>query len=213
MTDYSDIRALLYNTTMEAVDINLIRTSAGNISIRTAGGHMAITPTSIKYNHLGPDQIAIVDLQGNLVDGPDRPSSETPMHTAILRECSHVNVICHTHSVYAMTMAVLGREIPVINTEMFVCGGPIPVARWASPGSEEAGVVCVEFFNERPKLKAMLLRNHGVVSVGKTLDEALARALDVETSAQVYHQACQLGEPLLISEKQQQQITEIYAKK
>ena len=208
---YSKIRSALHDTVMEAVEANLIRASAGNISIRTKDGHMAITPASIKYKNLKPQQIAIVDLDGNHIDGPNKASSETPMHTAIFRKCPHINVICHTHSVYAMTFAVLGEEIPMINTEIFVCGGPIPVAKWASPGSEEAGKVCVKIFNKRPTLKAMQLRNHGTVAVGATLDEALARASDVEVGAQVYYQARQIGKPLVINAKQRQEIIDTYS--
>ena len=174
---------------------------------------MAITPSGIKYKHLKPEQIAIVDLDGNHVDGPNKASSETPMHTAILSACSDVRAICHTHSVYAMTFAVLSQEIPLINTELHACGAPIPVAPWASPGSEAGGRVAVELFNDRPTLKAILLRNHGVVTVGDTLDEALAAAVDVEIGAQVYYQARLLGEPLIITQAQQQEIIDTYAEK
>ena len=105
-----------------------------------------------------------------------------------------------------MTFAVLGQEIPLVTTELFVCGAPILVAPWASPGSAVGGMVCVELLNARPALKALLLRNHGTVAVGETLNEALASAYDVEIGAQVYYQACQIGEPLVISAEQRQDI-------
>lgn len=213
MSSYSEIRNALYATVMEAVSANLIRASAGNISVRTDDGHVAITPAAIKYKQLKPEQIAIVDLQGNHIDGPNRASSETPMHTAILRNCPHINAICHTHSVYGMTFAVLGEEIPMVNLELYVCDAPIPVAPWACPGSTAAGEVTVDIFNSRRALKGLLLRSHGVVAVGSDLEGALAAAMDIETGAQVYYQARQLGQPLLLSAAQQEEIASVYGKK
>lgn len=210
MSHYADVRQAVYTTVMDAVALNLIRASAGNVSVRTGDGHVAITPAAIKYKDLKPEQIAIVDLNGVHVDGPNRASSETPMHTAILRNCPHINAICHTHSVYGMTFAVLGQEIPMVNLELYTLGAPIPVAPWACPGSAAGGEVTVDIFNERQDLSAMLLRNHGVVAVGPTLEKALAAALDLETGAQVYFQALQVGKPKKLTKKQCQEIDSVY---
>lgn len=213
MSSYADTRQAVYQTVMEAVALNLIRASAGNVSVRTEDGHVAITPATIKYKDLKPEQIAIVDLNGVHIDGPNRSSSETPMHTSILRNCPHINAICHTHSVYGMTFAVLGEEIPMVNLELYTIGAPIPVAPWACPGSAAGGEVTVDIFNARPDLKAMLLRNHGVVAVGETLGQALSAALDLETGAQVYFQARQLGKPKKITAKQQREVDSVYKPK
>ena len=126
MSNYAEARQNVWKTIQKAVDCGLIRLSAGNFSVRTADGNVAITPAGIKYDKLTVEQIAIVDLDGNHVDGPCRSSSETPMHTAIMRNLPHVQAICHTHSPFAMTFAVLGKEIPMINTETLVCGAPLP---------------------------------------------------------------------------------------
>jgi len=207
---YEAVRQEVYNTVMKAVDCGLIRLSAGNISARTSDGNVAITPAGIKYDVLTPDQIAIVDLRGNHIDGPCRASSETPMHTAILRNLPEVGAVCHTHSPYAMTFAVLGKEIPLINLELLVCGAPIPVAEWACPGSAGAGEVTVDIFKSRPNLKIMLLRNHGLVAIGKNLGQAFELAFDAEIGAQVYYQALQLGTPATITDAQVEEIFKVY---
>ena len=208
--DYSEIRKQLFASIQKAVAQGLIQASAGNFSIRTEDGHMAITPAGIAYDVLRPEEIAIVDLAGNHVDGPCKASSETPMHTAILSNLPDVGAICHTHSIFAMTFAVLGQPIPMVNTELLVCGAPIPVARWASPGSLAAGEVTVETFKRRPELKVMLLRNHGLVSIGKTISAAYKYALNAEMGARVYHHALQVGKPLILTEAQIQEVYDIY---
>lgn len=208
--DYSKVRQEVLTTVKKAVDNGLTRLSAGNFSIRTEDGNVAITPSGIKYDQLTAEQITIVDIEGNHVDGPCKASSETPMHTSILRNLPHVNAICHTHSPYAMTFAVVGKEIPMVNLELLMCGAPIPVAEWACPGSVKGGEVTVDTFKARPELKAMLLKNHGLVSIGDNLDQAYEFAYDAEIAAQVYYQALQVGKPIVITEAQVQEVFDVY---
>ncbi|MEW5960531.1 MAG: class II aldolase/adducin family protein [Chloroflexota bacterium] len=210
---YSEIRQQVLAVVNKAVASGLVRLSAGNFSLRTEDGYIAITPSGIKYDKLTAEQIAVVDLDGNHIDGPCKASSETPMHTAILRHLPQVGAVCHTHSPYAMTFAVVGQEIPVVNTELLVCGAPIPVADWASPGSAKGGEVTVGIFKERPELKVVLLKNHGLVSIGKNLDEAFEHAYDAEIAAQVYYQALQVGQPIVLTKAQVQEVFDIYRKK
>ena len=99
---YQNTREQVLETVVKATEVDLIRMSAGNISTRTDDGLVAITPSGVKYHGMTTDDISIVDLDGNLVEGL-KPSSETPMHTAIYRSLSEVNSICHTHSTFAMT--------------------------------------------------------------------------------------------------------------
>ena len=208
--NYMEIRQELFRVVQKGVAADLIRASAGNFSMRTPDGYVAITPSGIKYDQLKPEEIAIVDLDGTHIDGPCKASSETPMHTAILDNLPDVGAVCHTHSPFAMTFAVVGKDIPLINTELLVCGAPIPVAPWASPGSSAGGEVTVEIFKERPKLKVVLLRNHGLISIGEDIHHAFEYAYDAEIAAQVYYQALQLGEPIVLTPAQVQEVYDIY---
>jgi L-ribulose-5-phosphate 4-epimerase len=211
--DYSKIRQEVLAVVKKSVATGLVRLSAGNFSMRTPDGYVAITPSGVKYDKLTADQIAIVDLDGKHIDGPCKASSETPMHTSILRNLPEVGAVCHTHSPYAMTFAVVNREIPMVNTELLVVGAPIPVAEWASPGSTKGGEVTVDTFKARPELKVMLLKNHGLVSVGQNIEQAFEYAFDAEIAAQVYYQALQVGQPLVITPAQVQEVYDIYSKK
>ena len=206
---YQVIQKGIYDSVMRAQDAGLIRLSAGNISARTDDGLVAITPSGIQYSELKAEQISIVDLDGRLISGP-KPSSETPMHTAILRAMPDVQSVFHTHSPYAITFAMLGNEIPAVNLELFVCGAPIPVAKWASPGSEVAGEIAVEIFKKRSELKVMLLRKHGVVAIGKDLDQAYKLAYDAEIGMMTYFNARQIGKPEPLTAKQIQEIKDVY---
>lgn len=207
--DYSAIRQQVYNHVMKAVNVGLIRMSAGNISSRTEDGQVAITPSAIPYDQLTPDQISIITLDGELIDGP-QPSSEIALHTDILRAKPEVGAVFHTHSPFAMTFAVLGMEIPVIVTETLTCGAPIPVAEWASPGSVAGGRVSVAEFEKRPELKALLLRNHGGLTIGRDLTQAFNLAYNLEIGAQVYYQALSIGKPNVLTAAQIQEVREVY---
>ncbi len=206
---YQATREQILDTVVTATEVDLIRMSAGNISTRTDDGMVAITPSGVKYRSMTIEDISIVDLDGNLVEGI-KPSSETPMHTAIYRNLSEVGSICHTHSSFAITFAMVGEEIPMVNLELVVCGAPIPVAVWASPGSAKAGEVTVEIFKDRPALKVVLLRKHGLVAVGANLDQAFDMAFNAEVGFQSYFQALQLGQPEPITDEQFAEIKAVY---
>ena len=206
---YASVREQLLDTIAQAVKVDLIRLSAGNISTRTKDGLIAITPSGVKYQNMKKTDVSIIDLDGNLIDGL-KPSSETPMHTAIYRHLPKVNSICHTHSSFAITFAMLGKMIPAMNLELVVCGAPIPVAPWACPGTLKAGQVTVEIFKKRPELKVILLRKHGLVSVGTTLDQAFDMAFNAEVGFQSYYHALQLGDPESITREQLAEIKTVY---
>lgn len=208
--DYLEVKQHLYCVVQKGVAAGLIHGSAGNFSMRTPDGYVAITPSGIKYDQLKPEEIAIVDFDGNHIDGPCKASSETPMHTIILRNMPQVGAVCHTHSPFAMTFAVVGKEIPMVNTELLVVGAPIPVAAWASPGSAAGGELSVEIFKARPGLKIVLLRNHGVISIGEDINHAFEYAYDAEIAAQVYYQALQIGNPIVLTAAQVQEVFDIY---
>jgi ribulose-5-phosphate 4-epimerase/fuculose-1-phosphate aldolase len=207
---YSLIREQIIETVRKAQAAGLVRLSAGNFSARTEDGNIAITPGAIHYDRLQPGDIAVVDLDGNPVDCPRLPSSETPMHTAIYRALPEVGAICHTHSPYAIAFAMLGEDVPLGNLELYACGAPIPVCPWACPGTPQAGQAVVAALQSRPGLKAVLLRSHGLVAVGRDLAQAFEMAYDAEVGMQAYHRARQVGSPLEINSQQRDEIRRIY---
>ena len=208
---YSHIREQVYETVIKIQDAGLTRLSAGNVSARTEDGLVAITPSAVKYDVLTPRDIAIVDLQGNPVDAARPPSSETPMHTAILRHFPDVNAVCHTHSPHAITFSMAVEEVPAANIELLMCGAPIPVGRWVCPGTQGGAEVAVELFSQHPGLKVFLLRQHGLVAVGANLGQAFEFAFDAEVGMQAYYYALNVGKPLPLTPQQIAEVQRRYA--
>jgi len=210
--NYKKAKQLVYQTAVRLNEVNLIRLSAGNISYRTQDGMVAITPSGVPYNVMTPEDIVVIDFDGNIVDAEEncKQSSEYLLHTSILKRLPDVNGVIHTHSYYAITFAALDKELPPVCIELLVTGAPIPVIPYALPGTLEVGEMAADVLQERPELKGCLLKNHGMVSIGSTLSEAFAYALDIETGARIYHQAIQVGEPELIPQADIEAIRQKY---
>ena len=137
--------------------------------------------------------MVIVDLDGQLIEGKLRFSSDTASHLYIYRHRPDVNGIVHTHSPYATAFAALGKPIPVYLTAMAdEFGGPIPCGRFALIGGEEIGQVVVESIGDAP---AVLLKNHGVFTVGQSAEAAVKAAVMVEDAARTVWLALQIGKP------------------
>lgn len=207
--DYQEQREQLHEYIQLGCREGLIRLSAGNFSLRIDPDLAAITPSGVLYRSMTPGDISIIDLNGKLITGP-RPSSETPMHTALYRALPRVKSICHTHSHYAMVFAQLGLDIPLISIELLVCGAPLPVAPWATPGTQGAGEVAVDVFRSRENLKALLLRKHGLVAIGGSLDEAYSIATNAEIGMEVYFRARLLGDVPPFTPEQLDEIRRVY---
>lgn len=167
----------------------------GNHSIRS-GDRIAIKPTGIPYNEIGPEDVAVVELDGTHVDGLD-PSSETPMHLAIYRALD-ATAIVHTHSTWATTLAVLHQPVPPVHYAVAAAGGEVPVADYATYGTKELAANVVETL-EAAGTTACLLANHGLIAIGDTLSAALETADHVEFTAQLYCHAKPLGDPSMLA--------------
>jgi L-ribulose-5-phosphate 4-epimerase len=213
--DFFEIKNQVFTAMMNLYKADLIRLSAGNISARINTDLAAITPRSRSYDIMKPEDICIISLDGKLVEGEFKPSSETPLHTAIYREMPQVGAVVHTHSIYAMTFSASEKKIPLLGVEALAAhsNGPIPVARYVSPGSSQAGEVAMEVFRANPGLQALLLRNHGLLTIGPDVETAWQTAYKVETAAQVAYQAFQLGKIVELTSEQVKEIFEIYSVK
>lgn len=169
---------------IQMLAINLTVGAWGNISCRVPGkDFVAITPSGMDYNALAPEDIVVIDLRGNITCGTRKPSIELPLHLAIYNARKDVQAIVHTHSPYATAMAVARKEIPGAVEDMVqIVGGNVRVNEYALPGTEQLGINTVKALDGR---NAVLLANHGMVGVGKNLNEAFRVCQVVEKSAQV----------------------------
>jgi L-ribulose-5-phosphate 4-epimerase len=192
------LREELWQLHLELPRNNLVTWTAGNASVRDGEtGYVVIKPSGIRYEALKPEHMVIVDLNGNLIEGNLKPSSDTATHLYIYRHRPDVNGVVHTHSPYATAFAALGRPIPVYLTAMAdEFGGPIPCGGFALIGDEAIGRVVIESIGSSC---AVLLKNHGVFTIGKTAEAAMKAAVMVEDVARTVWLALQIGQPDEIS--------------
>jgi len=169
--------------------------TSGNISLRHDDG-MLITPTSIPYDTMRPEQIVFMTLDSE--PGADqRPSSEWRFHRDILKARGDVNAVVHAHPPFATILAIMEREIPAIHYMIACAGGDtIPCAPYATFGTEALSKHAVSALKGR---SACLLAHHGMIAVGASLAKAMWLAVEVETLARQYHGALQIGTPPLLS--------------
>jgi len=188
------LREELWRLHMELPKNNLVMWTGGNISARDAArGLVAIKPSGVRYEDLQPEHMVIVDLDGNIVEGTLSPSSDTASHLYIYRHRPDVNGVVHTHSRYATAFAALNRSIPCVLTAMAdEFGGPIPCGGFSLIGGEEIGQVVIESIGSSP---AVLLKNHGVFTVGPNATAAVKAAVMTEDVAATVWLALQLGTP------------------
>src|SRR2546430_14340456 len=153
----------------------LVVWTGGNVSARDPGSWLVvIKPSGVLYGGLGPEDHVVVNLEGDIVEGELKPSSDTASHLYVYRRRPDVNGVVHTHSSYATAFAALGRSIPVYLTAIAdEFGGPIPCAGFALIGGEEIGRQVVEHIGTS---QAVLLKNHGVFTVGPTARAAVKTA-------------------------------------
>jgi ribulose-5-phosphate 4-epimerase/fuculose-1-phosphate aldolase len=172
--------------------------SGGNVSARDPGtGLIAITPTAMVYATMTDADIVLVDAAGDVVDGPHPPSSEMRLHLELMGRFDEPGLgIVHTHSPYATAFSVARRGIPLVCNEGLNLGSPwIEVTSFAPPGTPELGRAVLEVLDDRPDARAILIANHGAVTIAPTISAAYDLALQLEWSARIYHLAIQIGQP------------------
>ena len=190
----------LFHLHMELPKNNLVVWTGGNISARDPEtGLVVIKPSGVKYEDLTPNVMVVVDINGKIVEGELKPSSDTASHLYIYRNRPDLNGVVHTHSRYATAFAALGRSIPVyLTAQADEFGCEIPCAGFALIGGEEIGQQVVEHAGSST---AVLLKNHGVFTIGKNAESAVKSAIMVEDIAATVWLALQMGIPDEISQE------------
>lgn len=180
--------------------------SGGNLSIfDREQGLISISPSGIEYFDLQPADVVVVDPEGTIVEGSRKPSSELDFHLALYRRRPDVCAVVHTHSVYATTMACLGWEIPPVHYLIGFAGHKVPLAPYATFGTRQLAENLVAAIGD---YHAVLLANHGLVTVGPTLGRAFAAAEEIELVARIYYQAKSVGDPVILDEAEMSRVIE-----
>jgi len=188
----------------------LVVWTAGNVSARVPGADLlVIKPSGVSYDELSADTMVVTDLSGTLVDGDLSPSSDTAAHAYVYKHMPHVNGVVHTHSTYATAWSARGEAIPCVLTAMAdEFGGEIPIGPFALIGDDSIGRGIVETLAGH-RSTAVLMRSHGVFTIGTSARAAVKSAVMCEDVARTIHIARQLGTPLPIP---QADVDSLYAR-
>ncbi len=197
METWVERKQAVLRTAKKAYREKLMAGTSGNMSVYIPErGYMIITPSSYDYEIMEEKDMVVTDLEGNMIEGCHRPSSEWRMHAEIYKSLPHVRAVVHTHSPYATSFAVNHQEIPVVLIEMIpFLKGKIEVSAYAKQGSAQVGLNAVEILRRK---NACLMANHGVVAVGESVESAYINSVYVEDTAKIYYMALTSGRPVVI---------------
>ncbi|BCJ56561.1 L-ribulose-5-phosphate 4-epimerase [Actinoplanes sp. NBRC 14428] len=188
----------------------LVVWTAGNVSARVPGEDLlVIKPSGVRYEDITPDNMVVTDLEGNLVEGDLSPSSDTAAHAYVYKHMPEVGGVVHTHSTYATAWSARGEAIPCVLTMIAdEFGGEIPVGPFALIGDDSIGRGIVATLRGH-RSPAVLMRNHGVFTIGRNAGAAVKAAVMCEDVARTVHISRQIGEPVPIA---QADIDSLYAR-
>jgi L-ribulose-5-phosphate 4-epimerase len=194
------LKETLYLLHRELPRNNLVAWTSGNISARdNESGYVVIKPSGIRYDRLLPEHMVVLDLEAKVVEGKHQPSSDTLSHLVIYRNRPDVSGIVHTHSGYATAFAAVNKSIPCyLTAQADEFGGEIPCGGFALIGGDEIGNEVLRSIGKSP---AVLLKNHGVFTIGKDAEAALKTAVMVEDVARTAWLALQIGKPAIIPDE------------
>ncbi len=183
----------------------------GNISVRDSEtGYIYLTPSGMPYDSLVEDDIVVMDVEGNRIDGERKPTIEYAMHIGIMKKRPDIGAIIHTHPIYSQVFALLHEPIPpVIDEAAQTLGGAVNVTEYAFPGTLEMAQNAIKTLGEGA---ACLLANHGAVCAGKDMNSAFRICTVLEMTAQIYYMARCIGNPKPIEKEKIEYMKEFVAK-
>ncbi|WP_020587983.1 L-fuculose-phosphate aldolase [Desulfobacter curvatus] len=201
-----DEREAVVRFGLKMVESGLTTGTGGNLSIIDRNsGTVAVSPSGIEYAALQPQDVVLTDMQGNIMDGKAKPSSELGFHLSLYHRRKDIQAVVHTHSPYAVTMACLGWEIPAVHYLVGFAGKKVPLAPYATFGTLELAEIVAEYIGD---YNALLLANHGLVAVGSGMDTAFAVAEEIEFVARIYYQTKSIGNPVILPDEEMDTVLE-----
>lgn len=186
----------------------LIALSGGNVSVRMDNGDILVTPSGMIYSEMEPDDVLLMDLEGNIIEGSRKPSVDTMALLYIFKHRLDINAVIHTHQTYATAVGLVQDELPAILTTLAnATRGAVKVCEYSSAASINMGVETVNNLGDK---LAVILKHHGVMAVGKDLKEALYACVYLEEAAKTYLIAKSVGEVAMLSQEQVDRAVEVF---
>ena len=186
----------------------LVEGTSGNVSARMEDGTVCVTPSSIPYETMIPDDLVVLDLEGNVVEGDRGPTSEKALHLACYRAFPEVGGVIHSHARFATMFALVREPVPAAIEEVVVhVGGDVPVCEYRTTGTDQLGDEVASKLVDR---SAALLANHGMVTIGATPEKALHVAGVVERTAEIVWGARALGRAHPLPERVNEDFANVY---
>lgn len=207
-----ELKELVCELNWELPRKGLVVMTSGNVSGRDKDtGYVVIKPSGIPFEILKADDMVVIDLAGNVIEGEHKPSVDMATHLYIYQNREDVGGVCHTHSNYATSFAALGQPIPAVLTAIAdEFGGSIPCGPYCQIGEEEIGKAVVENIGDGP---AILLQNHGVFTIGPEPEAAVKAAVMCEDVAKTVHLAMLRGTPIPIPAEEVERAHQRYVEK
>jgi ribulose-5-phosphate 4-epimerase/fuculose-1-phosphate aldolase len=190
------LRHELRMAALEMMKLGLVEGTDGNVSVRDPEtGYIAITPSGMLYEKIDDDDVMLIDVDQKIIWGTNKPSSEAPMHTYVMKHRPEVNAVMHTHSHYASLFAIANRDIPPATMNLAAqFAGPVRCTPYTRPGSDDMGPNNLKYMGENGH--AVLIGNHGTLCVAPTLAKVLQYAKILEDHAKMIYEASALGAPV-----------------
>lgn len=202
------LREIVWKCNLELPKNGLVKMTSGNVSGRDPEtGLVVIKPSGYSFEEMLPEHMVIVDLDGQVVEGNLKPSTDTDTHLYVYKHRPDVFGMVHTHSPYASSFAVLGQPIPACLTASAMLGGEIPLGGYAPIGGADIGQ---EIIDKIGGAKAIIMQNHGVFTIGSSAHQATKMAVEVEEIAKITHLASLRGQPILLTQSQIDYMVDLY---
>lgn len=203
-----ETKAILLATAKEMLHKGLVEGTAGNLSARLPDGNVVLTPSSLDYEVMTLDDLVVCDPEGEVVEGDRAPTTEKALHLACLRRHDDIGAVIHSHALYCSMFAVTRQPIPCVVEEFEVyVGGEVPVAEYRLTGSDELAEEVSRHVGDRG---AVLMANHGLLTVGRDPRDAMKVAVLVERTARIVWGARLLGDLVPLPDDTRERFAPIY---
>ena len=203
-----ETKEMLLATAKDMIAKDLVDGTAGNLSARLPDGNVVLTPGSLAYETMTLEDLVVCDLDGNVLEGTRSPTSEKDLHLSCLRDHDDINAVMHCHAKFSTMFAITNTPIPCVIEEVHAyIGGDVIVADYKMTGSKDLGAEVSRHVGDKA---AVLMANHGLLTVGKHPADCLKLALLVERTAEIVWGARSLGPLVSLPDKTVQQMTPVY---